>query len=284
MNKKFGLGKGIDALLEDYRMISDTSQIPLSDIIGSPFQPRKEISEGSIAELMQSIQENGLIEPLVVRKKDNKYELIAGHRRVKALHLLKKEVAPVYIISVSDQQAAQFTIIENIQRKDLNPIELAESMELLLKNFHLTHDDLAKSIGKSRVYITNLLRLLNLDPLTIESIAKEKITESHGRLLLQIENVSFREKILNEIIEKSLTVKDVEKKLKTVQKKTHNVEKKTLSEEFKKFEKTFIQIFHKPIKFKKNKVEIIFKDETDVLNFIQQIQRLYDEDYSLKNN
>lgn len=282
MNKKFGLGKGINALLEDYRMASDTSQIPLTDIVGSPFQPRKEISEESITELIQSIQENGLIEPLVVRKIENKFELIAGHRRVKALQILQKELAPVYIISVNDQQAAQFTIIENIQRKDLNPIELAKSMELIIENFHLTHDELAKSIGKSRVYITNLLRLLNLDPLSIQSLLQEKISESHGRLLLQIDNLAFREKLLNEIIKKSLTVKDVEKKLKTLQKKTNSVEKKTIIDEFKKFEKIFVQIFHKPIKIKKNKVEIIFKDESDVLNFIQQIQHFYNEDYSFK--
>jgi len=276
MNKKFGLGKGINALLEDYKFVSDTSHVLLTDIIDSPYQPRKVISDESIAELMQSIRENGLIEPLVVRKKETNYELIAGHRRIKALRLLQKEEAPVYIITASDQQAAQFTIIENIQRKDLNPIELAGSMDFILKSFHLTHEELAKYIGKSRVYITNLLRLLTLDPFCIQSIVQEKISESHGRLLLQITNLAIREKLVKEIIEKSLTVKDVEKRIKLLHKKSNTVDKSVFLNQFKKFEKRFSEIFHKPVKIKKNKLEILFKDEADVLNFIQQIQHLYD--------
>jgi len=278
MNKKFGLGKGIDALLEDYKLSSDSSSVNINLILESPYQPRKIISIESLQELIQSIQENGLIEPLVVRKINNQYELIAGHRRLRALKTLNYELVPVYIISASDKQAAQFSLIENIQRKDLNPIEIANSLSKIIKEFELTHESLANTIGKSRVYITNLLRLLNLDPDSQSCIIEEKISESHGRLLLQITDISQRKNLLKDIIQKNLSVRDVENRFKKLQKKTNTVNNFTIYNHLKSYEKNFSHFFNRPVQIKKNKIEIVFVDESDVTNFIQHFKRLYNED------
>lgn len=278
MNKKFGLGKGIDALLEDYKINTDSCSVLIDQIKESPYQPRKIISEESLQELVQSIKENGLIEPLVVRKINQEYELIAGHRRLLALKTLQITSAPVYIISATNKQAAEFSIIENVQRKDLNPIEIAESMSKIIKEFQLTHETIATSIGKSRVYITNILRLLNLDPLIRELIVEDKLSESHGRLLLQITDEEKRIKLAQEIIQKGLSVRDVENKLKKKEKKDIQVDKLMLSQHLQKLEKIFIHFFNKPIQIKSNKIELVFKDNEEVLTFIQQFQHLYEDD------
>jgi ParB family chromosome partitioning protein len=278
MNKKFGLGKGIDALLEDYKMNTDSCSVSIDLIKESPYQPRKTISEDSLLELTQSIKQNGLIEPLVVRKINQEYELIAGHRRLLALKSLRINIAPVYIISATNKQAAEFSIIENVQRKDLNPIEIAESMAKIIKEFQLTHETIAASIGKSRVYITNILRLLNLEPVIRELIIEEKLSESHGRLLLQIDDEEKRIKLAHEILQKGLSVRDVENRLKKRDKKEKKVDKLTLFEHSKELEKIFVHFFNKPIQIKNNKVELLFKDREDVLAFIQQFQHLYKED------
>jgi ParB family chromosome partitioning protein len=278
MNKKFGLGKGINALIEDYTTGSTINDINISLIKDSPYQPRKYYTEESLQELIQSIQENGLIEPLVVRKKENYYELIAGHRRLKALQSLQQPNAPVYIIEASDKQAAQLSIIENIQRKDLNPIDLALSFSAIIEQFNLTHEEIAVSISKSRVFVTNLLRLLHLDLSTIQALKEEKITEGHGRLLLQIPDVHVREDLLGEIIQKSLSVKDLEKKISTLlHPEAKKIKKLSPVSTFSHFEEKLTLLFHKPVRIKPKKIEIVYQDEKELSEIIEQFTRLYHE-------
>ncbi len=284
MNKKFGLGKGINALIEDYTTGSTINDINIELIKESPFQPRKYYNDDSLSELVQSIKENGLIEPLVVRRVENTYEMIAGHRRLRALQILEQPNAPVYIIEASDKQAAQLSIIENVQRKDLNPIDLALSFSAIIDQFNLTHEEIAVSIGKSRVFVTNLLRLLHLDLSTIQELKEEKISESHGRLLLQITDLTQRESLLAEIHQKNLSVKELEKKISTI---LHPIEKKnkklsTLSS-FSDFEKKLSTLIHKQVRVKTKKIEIPFKDEKELSEIFQQFTRLYDDD-DLKTN
>lgn len=276
MNKKFGLGKGINALIEDYTTGSTINDINISLIKDSPYQPRKYYSEDSLQELIQSIRENGLIEPLVVRKKENYYELIAGHRRLKALQTLQQPNAPVYIIEANDKQAAQLSIIENIQRKDLNPIDLALSFSAIIEQFNLTHEEIAVSIGKSRVFVTNLLRLLHLDLSTIQALKEEKITEGHGRLLLQVEDIQSREKLLEEIIQHTLSVKELEKKISTLlQPEVKKQKKISPVSTFSQFEETLTSLFHKPVRIKSKKIEIVFRDKKELLEIIEQFTHLY---------
>lgn len=273
MSKKFGLGKGIDSLIKDYKISSnfEISDININEIKESPYQPRKLITEDSIKELVESIKENGLVEPLVVRKKDSYYELIAGHRRLKALQILQKNTAKVYIIEVSDEEAARIALIENIQRKDLNPIELAYSISKIITDFNITHEELAKGLGKSRVYVTNNLRLLTLGEKTINAILEEKITESHGRLLLEIDSNKEREKLLEKIIKRNLTVKELEKNIKKIK---DNQNKKSVeinkNEIYKQYESKLKNIFKQPVKIKNKKIEIYYSSEIE-LNHILHI-------------
>jgi ParB family chromosome partitioning protein len=279
MNKKFGLGKGINALIEDYTTGSTINDVNINSIKESPYQPRKHYTDESLSELMQSIKENGLIEPLVVRKVEEAYELIAGHRRLRALQLLEQPNAPVYIIEATDKQAAQLSIIENVQRKDLNPIDLALSFSAIIEQFGLTHEDIAISIGKSRVFVTNLLRLLHLDFATIQQLKEETITESHGRLLLQISDLQQREGLLQEILQKKLSVKELEKKISILLQPTDKKQRKlsTLST-MPEMEKKLSTLFHKPVRIKPKKIEIFYKDETEFSEIIQHFTRLYDDD------
>lgn len=276
MNKKFGLGKGINALIEDYTTGSTINDINISLIKDSPYQPRKYYSEESLQELVQSIRENGLIEPLVVRKKENFYELIAGHRRLKALQFLQQPNAPVYIIEASDKQAAQLSIIENIQRKDLNPIDLALSFSAIIEQFNLTHEEIAVSIGKSRVFVTNLLRLLHLDLSTIQALKEEKISEGHGRLLLQVSDVHDREGLLVDIIKNTWSVKELEKKISTLlqpkDKKPRNLSPVST---FSEFEEKLTLLFHKPVRIKPKKIEIVYRDKKELLEIIEQFTLRY---------
>lgn len=276
MNKKFGLGKGLDALIQDYSANASINEISLDLIKESPYQPRFLITEESLSELISSIRENGIIEPLVVRKIDDHYELIAGHRRLSALKFLKKETAPVYIIDVQDQKAAELTIVENIQRVDLNPVELAKSISQMLQRFSLTHEQVSKVLGKSRVYITNILRLLSLDADTIKALETQQISEGHGRLLLQITDISQRTKLLSTILDKQWSVKQLSDYIKKL---SETKEKKEISvfltkETRKQYEHTMSTFFNTPVKIKGKKIEIVFKEEKEFLGFFNTFNSL----------
>lgn len=276
MNKKFGLGKGLDALIQDYSANASINEISLDLIKESPYQPRFLITEESLSELISSIRENGIIEPLVVRKIDDRYELIAGHRRLSALKFLKKETAPVYIIDVQDQKAAELTIVENIQRVDLNPVELAKSISQMLQRFSLTHEQVSKVLGKSRVYITNILRLLSLDADTIKALETQQISEGHGRLLLQITDISQRTKLLSTILDKQWSVKQLSDYIKKL---SETKEKREISafltkETRKQYEHTMSTFFNTPVKIKGKKIEIVFKEEKEFLGFFNTFNSL----------
>ncbi len=276
MNKKFGLGKGLDALIQDYSANASINEISLDLIKESPYQPRFLITEESLSELISSIRENGIIEPLVVRKIDDHYELIAGHRRLSALKFLKKETAPVYIIDVQDQKAAELTIVENIQRVDLNPVELAKSISQMLQRFSLTHEQVSKVLGKSRVYITNILRLLSLDADTIKALETQQISEGHGRLLLQITDISQRTKLLSTILDKQWSVKQLSDYIKKL---SETKEKREISvfltkETRKQYEHTMSTFFNTPVKIKGKKIEIVFKEEKEFLGFFNTFNSL----------
>jgi ParB family chromosome partitioning protein len=279
MNKrKGGLGKGLGALLEDYKDDTNTAirEIQIELIKKSPYQPRVSIDPDSIVELAQSIKENGLIEPLVVRFIHSYYELIAGHRRLAALRSCGYTKVPVYVLDISDRQAAQFTIVENIQREDLNPLDLASSLQTLIHKFSITHEECASSIGKSRVYVTNSLRLLQLDEESKKALQKNKIQGGHARLLLSVKEVEERQRVLSYLIAKKLTVKELSQYiLKTCGKK----KQKTLRfPHYKEQEKVLCEFLHKPVKVFHNQITIKFKDEKELQEIFEHFQLPYNND------
>ena len=207
---KKGLGRGLSSLIGDSEFKSPNNKIPISSIIPNKNQPRKIFEKEALEELKVSIKERGIIQPLIVRKSDDhddKYELIAGERRWQAAQSAGLHNVPVVVIEANNLKSLELAIIENVQRKDLNAIEEAESYKNLIDNFNYDHDRVAKFIGKSRSYISNCLRLLLLPEKLIEMIRNEKISQGHAKILIGLENAYL---IAEKIVKKKLSVRQTE--------------------------------------------------------------------------
>lgn len=189
-------------------------EISVEDIIPNRFQPRLTFDPEALNDLASSIKEHGIIQPLVVRRLQDKFEIIAGERRYKAASLIGLSTVPCIIMNLNDNESAEVAIIENIQRKEMTPLEEAKSFKKLLDKGYLTQDELAKRMGKSQSNISNKLRLLNLDEVVQEAILNGKISERHARSLLRVDNKDEQRNILAEIIEKRLTVKQTDELIK----------------------------------------------------------------------
>ena len=185
-------------------------EVSLDDIIPNRFQPRLSFDEQGLNELAESIRQHGIIQPLVLRKIGDKYEIIAGERRYKASYIAGLTKVPAVIIDLNDNESAEVAIVENIQRKDLSPIEEAKSYKKLLDRGYLTQDQLASRMGKNQSTVSNKLRLLNLDEKVQDALLNNKISERHARSLLRLENKEEQKEVLDEIIEKRLNVRDTE--------------------------------------------------------------------------
>lgn len=225
MAKKKSLGRGIGNFLSSSDKIrevieeekSKLLEVEISEIIPNEDQPRKNFNEEELRDLASSIERYGIIQPLLLKKIDDKYEIIAGERRFRAAGLAGLEKVPAIVKDISDDESNRIAIIENIQRKDLNPVEEAMSYRHLLDSQNLTQKELADEIGKSRQYIGNTIRLLNLDPRVLKLLEEEKISTSHGKKLLAIKDKDKQYKEANRIIKNSLPVNN--------NKKTRKVEK-----------------------------------------------------------
>lgn len=195
-------------------MVSEIQNINIDLILPNRFQPRLIFDEKSLNELSESIKEHGILEPIIVRKLNDKYEIIAGERRYKAACIAGLTQVPVIIKNLNDYKSAQIAIVENVQRKNLNPIEEAKSYKRVLDKGQITQEELAKQLSISQSTIANKLRLLNLDISVQQALSENKISERHARSLLKITSQEQQSKILNEIIEKRLTVKELDDKIK----------------------------------------------------------------------
>ncbi len=218
--KKNGLGRGLNSLIINTDIpIDSESKVPsidgltrlnLNDIKPNDNQPRKVFHSEKIEDLANSIKEHGVIQPIVVRKTDLGYEIVAGERRWRAAREAGLKEVPCIIRELSDEQNMLFAIIENMQREDLNPIEEAEGLEKMIETFGLTQEEVSKSVGKSRPYITNLLRLLKLPKEIQEMISNGDITTGHGRALITVENTKRQIEIAKKIKEEGMSVRKIE--------------------------------------------------------------------------
>ena len=184
--------------------------VPLDDIIPNRFQPRLSFDEQGLNELAQSIKEHGIIQPLVLRKIGDKFEIIAGERRYKASYIAGLTEVPAVIINLNDNESAEVAIVENIQRKDLSPIEEAKSYKKLLDRGYLTQDQLAGRMGKTQATVSNKLRLLNLDEDVQSALLNNKISERHARSILRLDDKEKQKQVLKEILNRRLNVRDTE--------------------------------------------------------------------------
>ena len=185
-------------------------QVALDDIIPNRFQPRLSFDEQGLNELAESIRQHGIIQPLVLRKIGDKYEIIAGERRYKASYIAGLSEVPAVVINLNDNESAEVAIVENIQRKDLSPIEEAKSYKKLLDRGYLTQDQLAIRMGKTQATVSNKLRLLNLDDEVQNALLNNKISERHARSILRLDDKEMQKEVLHQVLDRRLNVRDTE--------------------------------------------------------------------------
>ena len=282
MSKKFGLGKGLGALIPDEvetkEKSSSTKLIPLNSIVNNSDQPRKFFDSDNIAELAESIKNHGIIQPLILKKDGNKYVIIAGERRWRAAKMLSLKEVPAIIMELSDKEILEISLIENIQRQDLNPIEEALAYRKLIDDFNLTQQELSKRIGKSRVAITNTMRLINLDERVQQYLIESVISEGHGRALLSVEDKDLQYDLAQKIIDEKLSVRELERLIKLLFKEKDNDNKKKSKEinpYVKDVQNRLQDYFGTKVninsKNKKGKIEIEYYSEDDLNRILELI-------------
>lgn len=230
--KKTGLGKGLDSMIPVYpvkpRAAAEKSKeekenkaeklLKITEVEPNREQPRKKFDEDALLELADSIKQFGVLQPLLVQKRKDYYEIIAGERRWRAAKMAGLKEIPVIIKEFSDQEIVEISLIENIQREDLNPIEEAQAYKRLLTEFHLKQDEVAERVSKSRTAVTNSMRLLKLDERVQQMLIDDMLTTGHARALLAIEDPELQWKAANRIFDEKMSVRDVEKMVKSLQK------------------------------------------------------------------
>lgn len=284
MAKKGGLGRGLGAILEDVELAykaelsegnSDiVKDIDLDLIVENPYQPRKTFDETALKELSESIKRHGLIQPIIVIKKDGGYMLIAGERRFRATKLLGESKIKAIVADIESQSLRELALIENIQREDLNPIELANSYKELIDEYKITQDALANIIHKSRVQITNTMRLLSLSAATQEYIKEGKLTQGHAKVIVGLEP-SDEKMAVDTIIGQRLSVRETENLVKNLKNKLSPKVALKLDKRYLEKLSNLKEIFSKfdvPVKIKGKKITIEFDDIADIDRMISKIK------------
>ncbi|MCM8791862.1 MAG: ParB/RepB/Spo0J family partition protein [Candidatus Omnitrophica bacterium] len=279
--EKRSLGRGIEALIlstEESTSSEKIVYIKTEQIKPNPYQPRKEFDPAELQELCASIQSKGLIQPILVRQKGEDYELIAGERRLEAAKLLNLKEIPAIIRPVNDLESLELSLIENIQRRDLNPIEEAQAFQYLIDKFGLTQEQISQVIGKSRVTVTNILRLLKLPSEIQEEIKKGRISFAQGRLLLEIEDPQQQKIIAKKIIDNSLTIRELENIISKISSPRRKRIKRFLNPYLTAVEEELQHLFGTKVKIiegrKRGWVQIEFYSKQDLERILEIFKKL----------
>ena len=293
MSKKFGLGKGLNALIPEDTILSTLENkteknqeikekgsilIDINLIKSNEGQPRKSFDDEKILELAESIKSNGIIQPLILKKVDDEYIIVAGERRWRAAKAIGLKEVPAIVMNLTEKQVLEISLIENIQRENLNSIEEALAYKKLISDFNLTQEELSKRIGKSRVTITNTLRLLNLSEDVQQYIIEGVISEGHGRALLGITDSKVQCELAQNVIDDKLSVRELEiliRKLKTsptrAKSKTSNETNPYYKDVTYKLENYFGTKVNITNKNNKGKIEIEYYSEEDLQRILEII-------------
>ena len=275
MNKiKKGLGRGLSSLIGETKVENKTNNLSLAELVPNKYHPRKNFDEENLNDLVNSIKERGVIQPIIVRKSNtdnSKYEIIAGERRWLAAQRAGLHDIPVVVTDADDLKSLEFAIVENVQRHDLNPLEEAQGYKRLIDEFAYDQDKVSKFIGKSRSYISNSLRLLNLPKEVLDFVEQKKITAGHAKILVGLDNAVF---LANKFIEKKLSVRQAENLVKIFRKTKRNTSSKVDSNirdlENSISEKIGLSVSIKNNKNNKGTISFYYK-ELDQLNKIIDI-------------
>ncbi|WP_047153315.1 ParB/RepB/Spo0J family partition protein [Aneurinibacillus tyrosinisolvens] len=282
MNKR--LGRGLDALIPSLEVDENDHilQVEIKNIRPNPYQPRKFFEEEALKELAESIKEHGIIQPLVARKSVKGYELVAGERRLRAAKIAGLDHVPVAIKDFTDEQVMQIALIENVQRENLNAIEIAQAYQKLMSAFSLKQEELAKKVGKSRPHVANFLRLLQLPEEIQERVSEGSLSMGHARTLLGIERDSVKIELAKEVEKKSLSARELEDIVKKMEEKK-NVSRETrlaVKQNFvKELEERMRMAFGTSVNIKpgksknKGKIEIAYFSEDDLERILEIIEK-----------
>ena len=279
MAKKAALGKGLNALFTETAAESGSepeASLSIASIVTNPDQPRKSFDETQLSELSDSIKQNGVLQPILVRKKGDKYEIVAGERRYQASKLAGLKEIPAIVREIDDAEVFQLALIENLQRSDLTPIEEARGYRQLLDTKGLTQEGLAKILSKSRSAIANTLRLMDLPQEVQDMMEEGQITAGHARAILAVPSEEGRIKLAQKVVAENLTVRQTENLAPLFSVTRDEIKPKNPSPQyFKRAARTLRQALDTTVKVKqvrgKNKIEIEFKDEDDLARIIDQL-------------
>lgn len=276
-----GLGKGINALFPgedlDLDQLEQVEQILIIDIKPNPFQPRKIFDEEALKELSESIKEHGVLQPIILRKKGSKFEIVVGERRYRASQLANLEAIPAVIRELNDQQMMELAILENLQREDLTAIEEAEAYQNLLEHLNLTQEQLAFRLGKSRPHIANHIRLLSLPQVVRDAISDGIFSMGHGKALLGLKKKKTIPLIMQKSIKENLNVRQLEALVQRLNENVPRETKKVQKDIFtKEKESELRELFGTPVSIVKNKdkgkIEIEFYSDDDLERILQLLE------------
>lgn len=286
MESRRALGKGLEQLFDlenlnvnnvsdfEKKMYEDVQneeivELPVNELRPNPYQPRTVFDEDALNELAESIKENGVIQPIIVKKSIKGYDVIAGERRLRASKIAGLKTIPAIIRQLSDEKMAEIALLENLQRENLNALEEAKAYKSLIDKLHLTQEELAKKVSKSRSHITNMLGLLRLPNEVQDMVMDNKLTMGHARALSKIEDEEEVIKMANDVVENKLTVRDIETKAEEAP-KTVKVTRHPKHTEYDYVQDLMREKLDTKVKIKDKKIEISFSNEAD-LNRILEI-------------
>lgn len=287
VKKRGGLGRGLNALVSEAEYetggsaasasnAASETKLPIEDIVPNPNQPRIHFNETELRELSESIQEHGVLQPLLVRKHGNGYEIIAGERRYQASKLAGLEELPVIIKDVNDEEMLALALIENLQRSDLNPVEEAKGYRQLIDASGMTQEALSRAVSKSRSAITNSLRLLDLPEVVQQMIFEGKLTAGHARAILAVPYEDARIRLAEKVVAEGLSVRATENLAPLFSAgETPKTPRPAMPQSFKKAARVLRQVFNTNVRVKssrgKNKIEIEFKDEEELSRILGEM-------------
>lgn len=278
MNKK-GLGKGLNALIGESSDYSNgLIMLKINDIEPNIHQPRKKFDDDKLIQLSKSIEQHGIIQPIIVKKEEHTYRIIAGERRWRAARLAGVTQIPVIIKEYSNQAIMEVALIENLQREDLNPIEEAEAFEKLVKEYKLTHEELSAKIGKSRPVITNSMRLLGLTEKVKTFLISGEISAGHARAILAVDSLEMQEKIADQVVSQQLNVRDTEEWIKRISNLESKKRSKTNSAEIDYIQGNLQNIFGTKVKIvhsnNKGRIVIDYFSNEELDRIIEMVSTL----------
>ena len=280
--KKRVLGRGLSAILTDSdnnrfseNRVNSISKISIDEIKLNPNQPRTNFDQKAIEELASSINELGLIQPITIQKNNDSYELISGERRLRAFKFLNLNKIPAYVREANDQTSLEMALVENIQRKDLDPIEIAISYRRLIEELKISHEQMSKRVGKERSTITNYMRLLKLDPIIQSGIRDEFISMGHGRALIGIASHEIQLSIYEKILKKKLSVRQTEDLIKNLDGKRKEINLKNVDSDVIKIIDEINKKFDYNLKIStkggKAQISFNFNNKNDLISILKKL-------------